>query len=63
MTTETLLLLALSATALALIWAVLRANALYDMVIELQESLAAIADGRANIHSYNGKIVITHKED
>jgi hypothetical protein len=63
MTTETLLLLALAATALSLIWAMMRANALYDMVIQLQECLAAIADGRANVHSYNGKIVITHKED
>ena len=53
MTMDTLLLLALAATALSLIWAVMRANELYDMVAQLQESLAAIADGKAylNVHS------------
>jgi hypothetical protein len=63
MTMDTLLLLALTATALSLIWAVMRANELYDMVAQLQESLAAIADGKANVQRYNNKIVITHKED
>jgi len=63
MTMDTLLLLALAATALSLIWAVMRANELYDMVAQLQESLAAIADGKANVQRYNDKIVITHKED
>jgi len=63
MTMDTLLLLALTATALSLIWAVMRANELYDTVAQLQESLAAIADGKANVQRYNNKIVITHKED
>lgn len=64
MTTETLLLLALAATALSLLWAVMRANTLYDMVTHLKESLAAIADGKANVHRYSdNKIVITYKED
>jgi hypothetical protein len=63
MTMDTLLLLALAAMALSLIWAVMRANELYDMVAQLQESLAAIADGKANVQRYNDKIVITHKED
>lgn len=63
MTPDMFLTIALAATALSLIWALMRANALYDTVTRLQECLAAIADGKANVQRYNNKIVVIHKED
>lgn len=63
MTPDMFLTIALTATSLTLLWALMRANALYDMVTHLQECLAAIADGKANVQRYGNKIVVIEMED
>lgn len=63
MTEDTLLRLTIVALLASQVWMVLRANKLFDMIEQLQSALAAIADGEATIYRYNGRIVVTHKED
>ncbi len=63
MTPDMFLTIALTVTSVTLLWALMRANALYDTVTRLQECLAAIADGKANVQRYGNKIVVIELED
>lgn len=63
MTEDTVLRLVIIALLASQLWMLLRANKLFDMIGQLQSALADIADGKATIYRYNGRIIITHKED
>jgi hypothetical protein len=63
MTMETILALAFAGSVGLLVWALIMLERLHKVIEALSSSLADVADGRATIYRYNGRIIVTHTED
>lgn len=63
MTIETVLSLAFAGSVGLLVWALIMLERLHKIIEDLSSSIADVADGRATVYRYNGRIIVTHKED